>query len=189
MLVLQHPGNGMGLVMLVGTKGAAVHFDKADDIRIRRFDELDNSVQIGVGVFEVAAVRNRKVKLSANSRCITNIVQEKSHHHVSLYPESVTLPSIIIIFPGKQSSFGAHEKRPSFFAQKKAVVPAGMHRFQQEPPCPGKGCFGDGWNLVMGCSGGKRFELRTVLFRTMTRKATDGGMRRGCDSSAREELL
>jgi hypothetical protein len=81
MLVLQSPGDGLCLIVFLGTKGPAIHFDQSRNIRVHRLHELHNLLQITICVLKIPAVRHRKVELPAYACRIADVIEKKSHNH------------------------------------------------------------------------------------------------------------
>jgi len=50
-----------------------------NNIRINRSDEIKDLFHVPIGVFEIAAIGYRKMKVPANTGGIPYIVQKKSH--------------------------------------------------------------------------------------------------------------
>ncbi len=68
------PGDGFRLVDLFRSVGAAVHLEQTDNVRIDQLDEINDLTQVTIGTLQITAEGNRKMKTSANTCTVTDVV-------------------------------------------------------------------------------------------------------------------
>ena len=79
MELMQFFSNDIGLTASVGTIGARIHLDEGNDVRLNRFDEIDDMVQ-GVGrMSEESGKRQRQMVSHTLSGGITDVVEKEAH--------------------------------------------------------------------------------------------------------------
>lgn len=79
-IVRKRGGNRFGLVApFAGTERSEVDFDKPENVRIQRFEEPDQALQVAVCLPQVARTGNRQMKMPAGAGSVADIVENESH--------------------------------------------------------------------------------------------------------------
>lgn len=79
MELMQFFSNDVGLAASIGTIGARIDFDKSNDVRLDRFDEIDDLVQGVSRMSEKSRKRQRQMVSYTLAGAVTDVIEKEAH--------------------------------------------------------------------------------------------------------------